>query len=59
MKNKMKILGNLLLLSLNSLGTISWIILYTRGNSWAPLFIFICGLATLIAGVNLYKNFKQ
>lgn len=52
------VMGSLFILSLNSLGTLAWIHLYTSGRFtewWAICLVIICGITAVMAGVKLWK----
>ena len=55
------VMGSLFILSLNSLGTLAWIHLYTSGRFtewWAIGLVIICGITAVMAGVKLWKQIR-
>lgn len=59
--NILAVMGSLFILSLNALGTLAWIHLYTSGRYtewWVIGLVIICGITAIMAGVKLYKQVR-
>jgi len=59
--NILAVMGSLFILSLNALGTLAWIHLYTSGRYtewWAIVLVIICGITAIMAGVKLWKQVR-
>ena len=57
--NILAVMGSLFILSLNALGTLAWIHLYTSGRYtewWVIVLVIICGITAIMAGVKLWKQ---
>jgi hypothetical protein len=60
--NILAVMGSLFILSLNALGTLAWIHLYTSGRYtewWAIVLVIICGITAIMAGVKLWKQVRR
>jgi hypothetical protein len=59
--NILAVMGSLFILSLNALGTLAWIHLYTSGRytEWrAIVLVIMCGITAIMAGVKLWKQVR-
>jgi len=59
--NILAVMGSLFILSLNALGALAWIHLYTSGRHtewWSIGLVIICGITAIIAGVKLWKQIR-
>jgi hypothetical protein len=59
--NILAVMGSLFILSLNALGTLAWIHLYTSGRYtewWAIGLVIVCGTTAIMAGVKLWKQVR-
>ena len=59
--NILAVMGSLFILSLNALGALAWIHLYTSGRYtewWSIGLVIICGITAIIAGVKLWKQIR-
>jgi hypothetical protein len=59
--NILAVIGSLFILSLNTLGTLAWIHLYTSGRYtewWAIGLAIICGITAIMVGVRLWKQIR-
>ena len=59
--NILTVIGSLFLLSLNVLGALAWLHLYTSGRytEWLAIcLVIICGITAIMAGVKLWKQVR-
>jgi hypothetical protein len=59
--NILAVMGSLFILSLNALGTLAWVHLYTSGRYtewWTIVLVIICGITAIMAGVKLWKQVR-